>query len=687
MCSLTLRCATASIAFFMSAAVAFCQSDSLALSSGAAVPGGTVSLSLSLSSQSGSQPAGIEWTFTYSTSAIVANSISAIAGEAATAAGKSLWCAGTPGSYTCFLTGLGPNGLNTNTIKNGVIAVLTLTISPATSGTGIGVTNALSTSVAGDAIPTTATGGAIVVVPEVASLSCNPTSLTSGSSGICTVQLSRNIVNPRTVQLTANSSLLTIPTSVLVPGEASSATFIVIAGIVTTSQNATITASLNTPISNSSATVTLSLSPLTLTPLSCDPMSLNAGSTSACTITLSSPAPAGGVVVAVSSDGPALTVPASVRISASSSTAVFPVTVAAAPASGQSTVAVTAALYGASQSAPFTVTICPCSVWSASAQPANPDSNDVQAAEVGMQFTPDVFGYVTGVRFFKALKNTGTHVGNLWSAKGGLLATVTFTNETKSGWQLAYFPSPVAVTANTTYVISYNAPNGHYAADNGSFTNALSNPPLRGLADGESGPNGVYLYGSSGFPALGASATNFWVDPVFNTSPAIGTATPVSVWTSEAVPNMAAAPASQAAQLGLTFISSVSGYVTGLRYYKSSTNTGQHLGYLWSSTGNLLASVTFTNESASGWQQANFPTPIAIDANIPYLVSYWSTNGHYADDTGYFATLGVTNQMLYAPPDGQYGPNGSYATSNVFPSGSSGSSNYWVDVVFSTAVQ
>ena len=125
------------------------------------------------------------------------------------------------------------------------------------------------------------------------------------------------------------------------------------------------------------------------------------------------------------------------------------------------------------------------------------------------------------------------------------------------------------------------------------------------------------------------------------------------------------------AQLGLTFISSVSGYVTGLRYYKSSTNTGQHLGYLWSSTGNLLASVTFTNESASGWQQANFPTPIAINANIPYIVSYWSARGHYADDAGYFATSGVTNQMLYAPPDGQYGPNGSYATSNVFPSGSS----------------
>jgi hypothetical protein len=304
-----------------------------------------------------------------------------------------------------------------------------------------------------------------------------------------------------------------------------------------------------------------------------------------------------------------------------------------------------------------------------------------------MQFTSSVSGYVTGVRFFKVLNDTGTHVGHLWSPKGKLLAAVTFTDETKSGWQLAYFPSPVAVVAKTPYVISYNAPNGNYAADSGFFTNALSNPPLFGLADGENGPSGVYQYGSGGFPATGASATNFWVDPVFNTSPTIGTVTPVSLWTPEAVPNTATAPTSQATQLGLTFVSSVPGYATGLRFYKSATNTGPHRGYLWTSTGTLLASVVFPNESASGWQHANFATPVAIEANLPYVVSYWCPAGQYADDAGYFATSGITTQMLYAPPDGQYGPNGSYATSNAFPASSSGSSNYWVDVVFSTAIQ
>ena len=678
----TLKYATVLIAFFISVAAAFCQSDSLVLASGVTNPGGTVSLNLSLDSPSGSQPAGLEWTFAYLPSNIVA--ISAAAGQAATDASKSLSCAGSPGSgsYTCFLTGLGPDGLNANIMQNGVVAVLTVTVSTAASGTAINISNALGTSVAGSAIPITATAGNIFMPPGASSLSCNPTSLISLGVSICTVQLSRDVFNSRAVQLSADSSLLTIPAAVLVPGGAASAVFIATAGLVTTSQNVTITASFY-----GSASVTLTINPVLLSQLSCDPVTLNADSTSTCTMALTSPAPAGGVTVGVSSDGPALSMPSSVSIPASSSTATFPVTMAGAVASGQSVTAVTATLHGASRSAPLTVTACPCSVWPTSAQPANPDSSDDRPAEVGMQFMPDVSGYVTGVRFFKTLKNTGTHVGNLWSASGERLASVKFTNESKAGWQLAYFPSPVEVMAKTTYVISYNAPKGHYAADKGFFMNALSNAPLRGLADGENGPNGVYRYGSSGFPATGDSATNFWVDPVFNTSPTIGTASPVSFWTPEKMPDRAAAPTSKAAQLGLTFISGVSGSVTGLRFYKSPENTGQHLGYLWTGSGTLLASVTFTNESASGWQQANFATPIVIDANTPYIVSYWSPSGHFADDAGFFATSGVTNHLLYAPSDGQYGPNGSFAASDAFPSGSSSSSNYWVDVVFSPAVQ
>ncbi len=64
--------------------------------------------------------------------------------------------------------------------------------------------------------------------------------------------------------------------------------------------------------------------------------------------------------------------------------------------------------------------------------------------------------------------------------------------------------------------------------------------------------------------------------------------------------------------LGMRFVASAAGTITGIKYYKSPGDTGTHTGRLWTSTGTLLASVTFTNETASGWQTATFANPVAI---------------------------------------------------------------------------
>jgi hypothetical protein len=307
---------------------------------------------------------------------------------------------------------------------------------------------------------------------------------------------------------------------------------------------------------------------------------------------------------------------------------------------------------------------------------------------VGVKFTSAVAGYATGVRFFKGSTNTGTHVGHLWSATGTLLAGVAFSNETASGWQTANFPSAIPIAPNTTYVISYHSPQGHTPADNGFFTNGgVNNAPLQALADSGNAPNGVYAYGACTFLNNPASATNYWVDVVFNLTPTVGVAAPASLWTRSALPGTPAAPGSAAAELGTEFMSNVAGFVTGLRFYKSAANTGTHVGYLWTGSGTLLGSVTFTRESASGWQKANFSTPIPVDANTTYVISYWCPVGSYASDPGYFATSGVTSQSLYAPTDGQYGPNGRSTNTQTFPAGSVQSTNYWVDVLFTTAIQ
>ena len=72
----------------------------------------------------------------------------------------------------------------------------------------------------------------------------------------------------------------------------------------------------------------------------------------------------------------------------------------------------------------------PVSLWSNSPTPATVDSGDNQAVELGMKFTSDVNGQITGLRFYKSAANTGTHTAHLWSASGQLLATATFTGET-----------------------------------------------------------------------------------------------------------------------------------------------------------------------------------------------------------------------------------------------------------------
>ena len=78
--------------------------------------------------------------------------------------------------------------------------------------------------------------------------------------------------------------------------------------------------------------------------------------------------------------------------------------------------------------------------------PTGPGFTDPSGLELGMKFTSAVNGSITGIRFYKMANDTGPHTGSLWSSTGTLLATVTFTNESISGWQTATFSNPVEIT-------------------------------------------------------------------------------------------------------------------------------------------------------------------------------------------------------------------------------------------------
>jgi hypothetical protein len=161
---------------------------------------------------------------------------------------------------------------------------------------------------------------------------------------------------------------------------------------------------------------------------------------------------------------------------------------------------------------------CPCTIWDAAAVPAVPADSDTAAVELGVKFRATQNGSVTGIRFYKGPGNGGTHVGSLWSRTGTRLASATFSGESTSGWQQVLFTSPVPVTAGTTYVASYHAPQGRYSVTESAFsTAATTRGPLSALANGTDGVNGVYRYGAGGFPSSGYLASNYWVDVVFMT--------------------------------------------------------------------------------------------------------------------------------------------------------------------------
>ena len=173
----------------------------------------------------------------------------------------------------------------------------------------------------------------------------------------------------------------------------------------------------------------------------------------------------------------------------------------------------------------------------------------------------------------------------------------------------------------------------------------------------------AYMWGNDSM----SNTANYWVDVVF--SPAASGGAPVTIWPGTAAPGRVDSGPDSAVELGVKFRAHVSGAITGIRFYKASTNTGTHVGTLWTSTGTPLATATFTGETESGWQQVNFATPVAITANTVYVASYHTNAGHYSYDGNYFASAGADNPPLQALANGVSGSNGvyAYAVGSVFP--------------------
>ena len=139
----------------------------------------------------------------------------------------------------------------------------------------------------------------------------------------------------------------------------------------------------------------------------------------------------------------------------------------------------------------------------------------------------------------------------------------------------------------------------------------------------------------------------------------------------------------QQLEVGMKFTSSAAGSITALKFYRSSADTGTDILDLWSSTGTKLASATFTNTTASGWQTVNLATPVAITATTTYVASVHTTGAYVA--TGNYFTNNVTSGPLTAPSSAAPAATASTLMAErarpAFPTNTFNANNYWVDVV------
>ena len=133
-----------------------------------------------------------------------------------------------------------------------------------------------------------------------------------------------------------------------------------------------------------------------------------------------------------------------------------------------------------------------------------------------------------------------------------------------------------------------------------------------------------------------------------------------------------------AGEFGMIFTSSAAGQITGLRYWKSSSDTGTHTGRLWRvSDRALLATVTFSGGSSSGWQTQNLSAPVTIAAGTQYLVTV-STPKYYG-----YTNKGLGNVITNGYLSTVVGSNGLYGfTLGAYPTLIYQQSNYFRDVVF-----
>lgn len=148
-------------------------------------------------------------------------------------------------------------------------------------------------------------------------------------------------------------------------------------------------------------------------------------------------------------------------------------------------------------------------------------SNDLTDYTLGTLFSADTDGYIYGIRwYFPGSLPNGSVIGLLYSftsnTAGTELARVTI-NGTSSGWQEITFASPVAISANASYVAAVWTQD-NYVGYAGEFAaSGLTLGHLTAPKDSSTAHNGKYIagVGSPAYPTSSYNSGSYMIDVMY----------------------------------------------------------------------------------------------------------------------------------------------------------------------------
>jgi len=134
------------------------------------------------------------------------------------------------------------------------------------------------------------------------------------------------------------------------------------------------------------------------------------------------------------------------------------------------------------------------------------------------------------------------------------------------------------------------------------------------------------------------------------------------------------ATASGSNELGIEFQADEPGWIAGICYWESPTETGNHSVTLWDSTGSQVA--TASGAGTPGTENCvDFNPPVAITPNTMYTASYTSNTAFQVDQGEFSAPIDI-------PPLHQPVFAGAIGAAGAFPQSNGAGDGYGVDVAF-----